>query len=134
MPTLRDEHELPPAPRAAAAIPQTDTRPESVAPSGKSTAAIVLGLGGAGAFLAGAGLGGVALATGGLSEGTRATAAAGVGLGGLGIVAAGVLWLVTPPAKRSGGASMAVVPTAGPVGGGVSPPRTILRRSSFPRG
>ena len=120
VPTLRDEHEAPAAPRPAVAILPVKPTPKDAPPSASRTAALVLGLGGAGAFLAGAGLGGVAVATGGLSEATRATSVAGVAVGGVGIVAAGVLWLATPSAQRTGGAAMAVVPTAGPLGGGLS--------------
>ncbi|MRG96695.1 tetratricopeptide repeat protein [Polyangium spumosum] len=121
VPTLRGEHEAPPAPRPVAADLPANPGGTSAAPSATTTAALVLGLGGAGAFLAGAGLGAAGLATGGLSEPVQSTAATGVGVGVGGIVAAGVLWFVTPRAKRaSGGASMALVPSFDPLGGGVS--------------
>lgn len=113
VPTLRDENEAP-----HATIPSTNRSDET--PSVRTSAALVLGLGGAGALLAGAGIAAAALATGGWAEPTSATSAVGVGLGGASLVAAGVLWLVTPPAKREGGAAMAIVPTVGPLGGGVS--------------
>ncbi|MDI1447910.1 hypothetical protein [Polyangium sp. 6x1] len=121
VPALRDENEAsPPAPPGEATIPSAVARAETSAPSGRTTVALVLGLGGAGAFLAGAGIAGAAMATGGLSEGTRATSAVGIGLGGASLVAAGVLWFVTPPAKRKSGAAMSLVPTVGAEGGGFS--------------
>ncbi|MDC3979831.1 hypothetical protein [Polyangium jinanense] len=120
VPTLRGEHEAPPVPHVEATIPVAHASAATPAPSVRTTAALVLGVGGASAFLVGAGIAGVSLATGGLSGTTRSTSAIGLGLGGASVVAAGVLWLVTPPAKRDSGAAMAVVPTVGPLGGGVS--------------
>lgn len=120
VPSLHSEHEAPPAPRTEVTIASVGASGESSAPSGRTTAALVLGVGGAGAFLAGAGIAGVAAATDGLSGPTRATSAVGIGLGGAGLVAAGVLWFVTPSGKRKNSAAITVVPTAGPLGGGVS--------------
>ncbi|MDI1431820.1 hypothetical protein [Polyangium sorediatum] len=122
VPTLRAQNEAPKTRRAEVTIPSTNRSTETEAPSVRATVALVLGLGGAGALLASAGIAAAALATGGLSEPTRGTSAVGIGIGGAGLVAAGVLWLVTPPAKarREGGAAMAIVPTVGPLGGGAS--------------
>ncbi|MDI1476855.1 hypothetical protein [Polyangium sp. y55x31] len=120
VPSLRGEHEAPPAPRIEVAIPTADASPKTAAPSTRTTAALVLGVGGAGAFLVGAGIAGVAAATDGLSGPTSATSAVGIGLGGASLVAAGILWFVTPSGKRKDSAAMTVVPTVGPLGGGFS--------------
>ncbi len=119
VPSLRSEVDAPLEPRPVETT-NPDAGQQGADTSARPAAALVLGLGGAGAFIAGVGIGGVALATGGLSESTRTTAAVGVGLGGLGIVAAGVWWLVTPSTKRAGGVSSAILPSVGPLGGGLS--------------